>query len=58
MNLLSRTLEFGPTAKGSFRFSTGAQGGNRNCQSRPVSDAGHSRPGTGTSFRRSKLATA
>ena len=32
MNLLSRTLEFGPTAKGSFRFSTGAQGGNRNCQ--------------------------
>jgi len=32
MNLLSRTLEFGPTAKGSFRFSTGAQGGNRNIQ--------------------------
>jgi hypothetical protein len=32
MNLLSRTLEFGPTANGSFRFSAGAQGGNRNCQ--------------------------
>ncbi len=32
MNFLSRTLEFGPTAKGSFRFSTGAQDGNRNYQ--------------------------
>jgi len=58
MNLLSRTLEFGPTAKGSFRFSTARRAATATIMSRPVWDAGHSRPETGTSFRRSKLATA